>query len=129
MLALGDQDIAQNLLLLDKGEDSTILSQVARVPLSHRLRKIGPHEWVFGLSPTLTFGLIESIWGARYLMRTPMDLQGVASRDTGIAVRGPIGDSQFSYRLMGGTGAEFGAEAGDGRKWMAALNWTSRTGI
>lgn len=92
-------------------------------------RNFGAHEWVFGLSPTLTFDLIESIWDARYLMRTPMDLQGVASRDTGIAVRGPIGDSQFSYRLMGGTGSEFGAEAGDGRKWMAAVNWTSKSGI
>ena len=92
-------------------------------------RNFGAHEWIFGLSPTLTFDLIESIWDARYLMRTPMDLQGVASRDTGIAVRGPIGDSQFSYRVMGGTGAEFGAEAGDGRKWMAALNWTSKSGI
>ena len=84
---------------------------------------------MLGLSPTLTFDLIESIWEARYLMRTPMDLQGVASRDTGIALRGPIGDSAFSYRLMGATGAEFGAEAGDGRKWMAALNWTSPSGI
>ena len=92
-------------------------------------RMFGNHEFVFGLSPTLTFDLIESIWEARYLMRTPMDLQGVASRDTGIAARGPIGDSQFSYRLMGATGAEFGAEAGDGRKWMAALNWTSPEGL
>ena len=92
-------------------------------------RKFGEHVLMFGLSPTLTFDLIESIWGARYLMRTPMDLQGVASRDTGIAARGPIGDSAFSYRLMAATGAEFGAEAGDGRKWMAALNWTSPTGI
>ena len=92
-------------------------------------RNFGAHEWIFGLSPTLTFDLIESIWDARYLMRTPMDLQGVASRDTGIAIRGPIGDSQFSYRLMGATGSEFGAESGDGRKWMAALNWTSQSGI
>ena len=92
-------------------------------------RKLGEHEFMFGLSPTPTFDLIESIWGARYLMRTPLDLQGVASRDTGIAVRGPVGTSAFSYRLMGGTGIEFGAEAGDGRKWMAALNWTSSSGV
>jgi hypothetical protein len=87
-------------------------------------RKFGDHEFVAGLSPTLTFDLIESVWGARYLMRTPLDLQGVASRDTGASFKGPLaGAEQWSYRVMIGTGQEFGAESGDGRKFMGAATW------
>ena len=87
-------------------------------------RRFGGHEFMAGLSPTLTFDLIESVWGARYLMRTPMDLQGVASRDTGLSVRGPLSsDSRWNYRAMVSTGIEFGAENGDGRKFMGAVTW------
>ncbi len=79
---------------------------------------------VVGLSPTPTFDLIESIWGMRYLARTPLDLQGIASRDTGVAVRGPLnGSGSFSYRAMVGSGAGFGAESGDGEKYMGAFTW------
>jgi hypothetical protein len=86
---------------------------------------IGRHRVLFGLSPTPTFDVIELIWGLRYLARTPMDMQGVASRDIGISAKGPLtADGEFSYRVMGGTGTEFGAETGDGRKWMGALGWT-----
>jgi hypothetical protein len=80
---------------------------------------------IFGLSPPPTFDLIEEIWGLRYLVRTPMDLQGVASRDTGVAAKGPLNDGgTLSYRAMVGAGLEFGNESGDGRKWMGALAWT-----
>ena len=64
---------------------------------------VGRQRILFGLSPTPTFDLIESIWGARYLMRTPLDLQGVASRDTGIAASGPLnGSGSLRYRAMVG---------------------------
>jgi hypothetical protein len=87
-------------------------------------RKFGDHEFVAGLSPTLTFDLIESVWDARYLMRTPLDLQGVASRDTGVSFKGPLAGAQrWGYRAMVGTGQEFGAESGDGRKFMGAVTW------
>jgi hypothetical protein len=88
-------------------------------------RDFGRHRVLFGLSPTPTFDLIESIWGLRYLARTPMDLQGVASRDTGVSAKGPLNASgTLSYRAMVGAGLEFGNESGDGRKWMGALAWT-----
>jgi hypothetical protein len=87
-------------------------------------RKFGDHELVLGLSPSLTFDLIESVWGARYLMRTPLDLQGVSSRDTGVTLKGPISeDGSWSYRAMLGAGLEFGNESGDGRKFMGAVTW------
>jgi hypothetical protein len=87
-------------------------------------RRFGGHELVLGLSPTLTFDLIESVWGARYLMRTPMDLQGVASRDIGVSFKGPLASGgRWGYRAMLSTGVEFGAESGDGRKVMGAVTW------
>jgi len=90
---------------------------------------LGRHRLLAGLSPTLTFDLIESIWGMRYLARTPMDLQGVASRDTGVSIKGPINASgSLNYRAMLATGIEFGAESGDGRKLMGALNWKPAAG-
>ncbi len=84
--------------------------------------KFDRHTLTAGLQPTLTFDVIESLWGMRYLMRTPADLQGAPSRDTGISLKGSIADD-WSYRLMVGAGADFGAESGDGEMVMAALNW------
>ena len=85
---------------------------------------LGRQRLLVGLSPSPTFDLIESIWGFRYLVRTPMDLQGVASRDTGIAANGPLNSSgTLSYRAMIGAGVEFGNETGEGPKFMGALTW------
>ena len=85
---------------------------------------LGRQRLLLGLSPTLTFDLIESIWGFRYLARTPMDLQGVASRDTGISLKGPVNSSgTIAYRAMWGAGIEFGADSDDKSKWMGALTW------
>jgi hypothetical protein len=82
------------------------------------------HDIHIGLSPTPTFDLIESFWGLRYLLRTPLDLQGVASRDTGFAGRGPLNASgTLRYRAMAGAGVEFGNESGDGDKLMGAVSW------
>jgi hypothetical protein len=86
-------------------------------------RPIGRHELILGLAPTLTFDVVESSWAKRYLMRTPLDLQGEPSRDTGVLLKGPLSaDGSWSYRAKIGSGAEFGTESGDGRKFMFALN-------
>jgi hypothetical protein len=53
-----------------------------------------------------------------------MDLQGVASRDTGLSAQGPLNAADtISYRAMVGAGLNFGNETGDGRKFMGALTW------
>jgi hypothetical protein len=75
-----------------------------------------------GLSPTPTFDFIESQWGKRYLMRTPMDLQGEPSRDVGLSFAGPLGGTSLNYRLKVGTGAGFGGESANVSKVMLALN-------
>jgi hypothetical protein len=88
------------------------------------------HELVLGLSPTLTYDLIESTWGARYLMRTPMDLQGVPSRDTGITLKGRLTHSgSVSYRAMYGSGLEYANQGGGGDKLMGALTWLLPSGV
>ena len=87
-------------------------------------RKSEHRELVLGLSPTLTYDLIESTWGARYLMRTPLDLQGVSSRDTGVTLKGRFGRNQsLGYRVMYGSGLEYANQGGGGDKLMAALTW------
>jgi hypothetical protein len=84
----------------------------------------GGHRLVAGLSPTLTYDMIESIWGARYLLRTPLDLQGIASRDTGFTASGPLTqDGTLTYRAMLGTRTELGADTSDSMKWMGAVTW------
>jgi hypothetical protein len=85
---------------------------------------IGRQKLLLGLSPTPTFDLIESIWGSRYLVRTPLDLHGVASRDTGVSLKGPINSSgTLAYRFMMGTKVNIGNESDDHQKWMGAISW------
>ena len=85
---------------------------------------IGEHNVLFGLSSTPTFNLIESFWGYRHVERTPMDVQGIASRDTGIAANGPIAKKgAISYRVMYGTQLEFGSDSNDAGEWMGAVSW------
>ena len=87
-------------------------------------RRIGRHKALLGLSSTPTFDVIESSWGMRYLARTPMDLQGVASRDTGLALKGPLnGSGSLSYRFMYAAPVDFGGDSNENERWMAALGW------
>jgi len=89
----------------------------------------GRHKALLGLSSTPTFDVIESIWGLRYLARTPMDLQGVASRDTGLSVQGPINASgSLRYRFMYGAPVDFGSDSNDRERWMGAIGWRPAEG-
>ena len=110
------------LELNQSGEFETYLLelQIKDLWLRWRWRE---QSMIVGLSPTPTFDFIESQWGKRYLMRTPMDLQGEPSRDVGVAFSGPLGGSALNYRLKVGTGADFGGESADVSKVMLALNW------
>jgi hypothetical protein len=86
--------------------------------------KPGRQRLLLGLSPTPTFDLVESIWDFRYLARTPMDLQGAPSRDTGVSMKGPLNTAgTLSYRAMYGAPVEFGADSDPHSKWMGAVSW------
>ena len=91
---------------------------------------VGRHQLFFGLSPTPTFDLIDRIWGYRHLEKTPLDLQGIASRDNGIAVLGPLSRSgKLRYRFMLGTGHDIGKETEDGKKIMGAITLGDEDGF
>jgi len=86
--------------------------------------KVGHQKLTFGLQPTITYDLIESAWGMRYLARTPLDLHGVASRDTGVSASGPMnGSGTLSYRAMVGIDVTFEADSNESSKLMGALTW------
>ncbi len=87
-------------------------------------RNFGQQRLLLGLSPTPTFDLIESAWGMRYLARTPLDLQGVSSREGGPSLQGPLGaEGSWSYRVMFGTGTDFGKDTNANKRWMSAIAW------
>jgi hypothetical protein len=91
--------------------------------------RLGDHRLVAGLQNTFTFDVVEKQWGARYLMRTPLDLQGVASRDTGLSLKGPLGsDGRWSYRVLLGSNAEFGKDSDDASKLQLGLGWQPSPG-
>lgn len=84
----------------------------------------GGHKLMVGLQPTLTFDVIEAFWGLRYLERTPLDDQGIASRDTGLSIKGPLAkDGELGYRLMYAPPVKVGKDGNDSGKLMAALSW------
>ena len=85
---------------------------------------LGKHKLIAGLTSTVTYDLIESMWGYRSLVRTPLDLQGIPSRDTGVSLKGPLNaDGSLGYRAMLGTEIEFGADSSGSTKWSGALTW------
>lgn len=86
--------------------------------------RAGRHKVLAGLAPTPTFDLVEKAWGLRYLARTPMDLQGVASRDTGVYAAGPLNASgTLAYRAMWAAAVDFGKDGNPNDRAMAALTW------
>ncbi len=103
-------------------ETYTFEADLKDLYLTYQLNK---HQFTAGLSPSLTFDVVEKNWGKRYLMRTPMDLQGIASREVGITAKGPIcKNGKFKYRAMIGNGEyDFGNETGDGLKYMGAISY------
>ena len=123
-LGLGEHWRGRARIEVNQDGDFETYSFDTRLKDLYLARKFERHELVLGLSPTLTYDLIESTWGARYLMRTPLDLQGVASRDTGITLKGALTrDGGIRYRAMYGSGLEYANQGGGGDKLMAALTW------
>jgi hypothetical protein len=91
--------------------------------------RAGRHRLLAGLTPTPTFDLVEKAWGMRYLARTPMDLQGVASRDTGLFAQGPLNASgTFAYRAMWAAPVDFGKDGNAFARIMGAVTWSPAPG-
>jgi hypothetical protein len=92
-------------------------------------RDFGKQRVIAGLTSTPTYDLIEKIWGARYLMRTALDLQGIASRDTGLYAAGPLGSSsRWSYRAMVASAADFAKDSNDDERVLMAVSYLPAPG-
>lgn len=83
------------------------------------------HVLIAGLSPTPTWGLVETIWGYRSVEKSPLDLYKLgSSRDFGIALRGKFGESgKLNYHAMFGNGSGTGAETNKWKKYMLSISW------
>lgn len=80
----------------------------------------------FGISPTPTYKVTESIWLNRFLEKTIMDLRGIVqSRDLAIALKGKF-DSEgiFKYWLMIGNNSGNKAEVDKYKRFYAHIQYT-----
>src|SRR5262245_1118405 len=67
---------------------------------------------VLGIQPSTTFDAEEQFWGLRHIEKTPADLYKIdGSRDFGLTLTGPLGDSGASYALQVGNESGQGSEA------------------
>ena len=125
----GDFNLSPSLFVRVRGEinqDGDFVSNGFTIDFKdvHLRWTLGRHRLFFGLAPSPSFDLQDSVWGYRHLERTPLDGQGIPSRDLGIAAHGPLNASDtIRYRLMVGTGKDFGRETGEGRKLMGAVSF------
>ena len=104
--------------------------------LTHRVldlgvtRKFGEHRVSAGLIPTITYDVMEAFWGKRYLVRTAPDIQGIAARDLGVKLMGPLSSAHgLSYRVMYGSKETWEADKNAFDKIMAGATWRGSSGF
>ncbi len=83
------------------------------------------HELLLGISGSVTFGLVESVWGYRSVEKTPADLQKVgSSREFGVALKGKLSeDGTIRYHALVGNGEGTKSEGYKGKKVQLALQF------
>ena len=92
-------------------------------------RKLGDHRLSAGLIPTITYDLMEGFWGKRYLVRTAPDIQGIAARDLGVKLMGPLSSGRgLSYRVMYGSKETWEADKNPFDKVMGGVTWRGNGG-
>ena len=85
--------------------------------------RLSDHVIILGISPTPTFQIIEKYWGYRSVVKTPLDLQKMASsRDFGLAGKGQFDvKAQFKYHVMFSNGSSTKEEVDKGKSGMLSL--------
>jgi hypothetical protein len=78
-----------------------------------------------GIADVPALALLESVWGYRFVEKTPLDLQKWASsRDFGITLQGNLdGQAKLKYHFMLGNGSGEKSEVNQGKKIMAAVSY------
>ena len=92
-------------------------------------RELGDHRLSAGLIPTITYDVMEGFWGKRYLVRTAPDIQGIAARDLGVKLMGPLSSGRgLSYRVMYGSKETWEADKNPFDKVMGGVTWRGNGG-
>jgi hypothetical protein len=92
-------------------------------------RELGDHRLSAGLIPTITYDVMEDFWGKRYLVRTAPDIQGIAARDLGVKLMGPLSSGRgLSYRVMYGSKETWEADKNPFDKVMGGVTWRGNGG-
>jgi hypothetical protein len=83
------------------------------------------HTLLLGLSEVPSLGVVEPVWGYRFLEKTPLDLQKwISSRDFGVALQGNlVSGGKVKYHLMLGNGSGEKSEVNQGKKIMTAVSF------
>jgi hypothetical protein len=104
--------------------------------MTHRIldfgvtRQFGDHKLSGGLIPTITYDVMEAFWGKRYLVRTAPDIQGIAARDVGFKLMGPLPSAEgVNYRIMYGSKETWQADKNPYDKTMGGITWRGSNGL
>jgi hypothetical protein len=83
------------------------------------------HHLLLGIAEVPTFSVVESVWGYRFLEKTPLDLQKWgASRDFGVTLQGSFDNqAKWKYHFMLGNGSGEKSEVNQGKKVMTAISY------
>ena len=81
------------------------------------------HQAHIGLSPTPTLNVVDEFWGYRWVEKSLLDLQKMAtSADLGLALRGSLdSEEQLRYHFMVSNGSGTRGESDQGKKVLLSL--------
>ncbi len=81
------------------------------------------HQVFLGISGTPIWGVVEKVWGYRYVEKTPLDLQKMgSSQDFGVAAKGRLDSGgKVRYHAMVGNGSGTKGETDTGKKGALGL--------
>ena len=91
----------------------------------------GRQQLTLGIEPSLSFDVVESVWGLRHVEKTPLDLyRWDSSRDTGLTLGGPLnGAGTLTYGIQFGTEPSDYVEIDRDRAFRAAARYQRPQGL
>lgn len=105
--------------IANPGDYTTKEKMVPFVKDAYLQANIGGQTLLAGISPTPTFGIIETIWGYRHVEKTPLDLYKMApTREFGLALKG---GKNIYYHIFLANGNGYYSESDKGKKIMGAF--------
>ena len=106
-----------------EGDFKTAGSMVPSVKDAYLKYSSSKNDFIFGISPTPTFQIIEKYWGYRSIEQTMPDLQKFgSSRGLGIAAKGKLANSFLQYHFMFANGSGGKSDDDQGKKFMLSLS-------